>query len=120
MTPDLLKLRRFSLALGVVLFSYVVAGFDPVRDTEGEATVNLPLVEFKIDNPDYIPIGLVVGGGREDRVERDYVPRDDSLKHALEPHHRALVHVGGRDSDIEGDYTGTGNIDDDPLFVDDF
>lgn len=60
MTPDLQKLRRFSLALGVILFSYVVAGFDPVRDADGEATVNLPLVEFKIGNPDYIPIGLVV------------------------------------------------------------
>lgn len=60
MTPNLQKLRRFSLALGVILFSYVVAGFDPVKDAEGKATVNLPLVAFKVDNPEYIPIGLVV------------------------------------------------------------
>lgn len=51
------KLRRFSLAMGVILFSYVVVGLEPV----GEAPrVRLPFMDFTVKKPDLIPIGLVL------------------------------------------------------------
>ncbi len=51
-----LKLRRFSLAVGVILFSYVIAGFRVKEEFE------LPgfLGAFEIGRPELIPIGLVI------------------------------------------------------------
>jgi len=59
MNPDLEKLRRFSLTTGVLLISYVVAGFKPKPD------VSTPFGNFAIERTDLVPIGLVlasVGG----------------------------------------------------------
>ena len=52
--PDLVKLRRFSLAIGVVLFSYVVADLKP------DSTAKLLVFSFEVGRPALIPIGLVV------------------------------------------------------------
>lgn len=67
MTPEQLqKLRRFSLAIGVILFSYVVADLTPVIEQEATivekeaATITLFSTKFKIGRPDLIPIGLVL------------------------------------------------------------
>jgi len=57
---QLQKLRRFSLALGVILFSYVVIGFEPVI-TEGKARINFPLMAFNVERHDFIPIGIALG-----------------------------------------------------------
>lgn len=61
MIPDLQKLRRFSLALGVILFSFAVMGLKPVVTKEGETRINLPLIDFRIDKPNLIPIGIALG-----------------------------------------------------------
>ena len=51
------KLRRFSLAFGVVLFSYVVADFSVKEDPE----INISFLVFEIGKPHLIPIGIVLG-----------------------------------------------------------
>ncbi len=62
MTPEQLqKLRRFSLVIGVILFSYVVAEFKPIKaEAGGNPIITTPIVRFEIGKPELIPIGLVV------------------------------------------------------------
>ena len=57
MTTDLQKLRRFGLAIGLVLFSYSVAG---VELQEG-AEIRLFGVPFTIERPGLLPAGLMLG-----------------------------------------------------------
>ena len=53
--PDLQKLRRFALAIGLVLITYSIAlEFDP---GEGVRPLGLP---FKVVRPELLPIGLIL------------------------------------------------------------
>lgn len=56
MTPDLDRLRKFSLIVAVILISYAAAGVQP--ESGGKASfLGLPLV---IQNPALLPIGLAL------------------------------------------------------------
>lgn len=54
--PDLQKLRRFALAIGLVLLTYSLAAVE--LDT-GEP-IRLLIVPLKFDRPEWLPIGLVL------------------------------------------------------------
>ena len=56
MTPDLQKLRRFALAIALVLITYSLAGVELQIDSEIRP-FGLP---FKIARPELLPIGLMV------------------------------------------------------------
>ena len=56
MTPDLDKLRRFALVIGVILFTYSVAAVE-LDTAETIKPLGLPL---KINDPMYLGIGLVI------------------------------------------------------------
>ena len=56
MTPDLQKLRRFALAIGLVLITYSVAGVELAADE----TVHPLGFPFKISRPELLPIGLML------------------------------------------------------------
>ena len=54
--PDSEKLRRFSLLMALLLFSYSMAG---VHIEQGEKILLLG-IPFTVSNPELIPLGLVV------------------------------------------------------------
>lgn len=56
MAPDLEKLRRFALAAGLVLITYILAGIQ----LEQEAKVAPLGIPFTIKRPELVPIGLVL------------------------------------------------------------
>ena len=57
MKPDLERLRRFSLTMGLLVFTYAAAGISLADDQ----TVAPFGIHFTIDRPELLPIGLAVG-----------------------------------------------------------
>lgn len=55
MTADLLKLRRFALAIALVLITYSLAGLE----LQPDSVVRPFGLHFKIGQPDLLPIGLM-------------------------------------------------------------
>jgi hypothetical protein len=54
--PDIEKLRRFSLAVALVLLTYSVAGVS-LTPNSGISLIGLT---FKLSRPDLLPIGLII------------------------------------------------------------
>ena len=57
MKPDLERLRRFSLTMGLLVFTYAAAGIS-LRDDATVAPFGIP---FVIERTEFLPIGLAVG-----------------------------------------------------------
>jgi|CXWL01.1.fsa_nt_gi hypothetical protein len=56
MIPELEKLRRFSLAVGLILISYVIAGIE----LEAGAKVSVLGLPFTIQRPELLPLSLAL------------------------------------------------------------
>lgn len=56
MTPDTERLRRFALAVGLILIAYVAAGVE----LEAGATISVLGLPFVVRTPELLPLGLML------------------------------------------------------------